>query len=69
MRQKLTRNFNKTFGRGYEVSSKPPPLSHLNSINKNQLIGSVPRERFLSKNDYRASSNYLHGKIFDRTGM
>ena len=69
MRQKLTRNFNKTFGRGYEVASKLPPPSNLNNINKYRSLGSVPREGFVANNDYRASSSYLHGKTFDGTGM
>ena len=69
MRQKLTRNFNKTFGRSNETINKQPPATYLNNIDKSHLIGNAPRERILSNNDKGANSYYLRGKFIERKGI
>jgi len=65
MRQKLTRNFNKTFGRSNETINKQPPATYLNNIDKSHLIGNTPREEIISNND-KCASSYLRGKFIDR---
>ena len=69
MRQKLTRNFNKTFGRSNEAINKQPPATYLNNIDKSHLIGNPSREGILSNNDKGASSCYLRGKFIDKKGI
>ena len=69
MRQKLTRNFNKTFGRGYDITNKQSSVSHLDAIDKSQVVGNTYRERFVSTNDIATNGYQLHGKLLDGTGM
>ena len=69
MRQKLTRNFNRTFGRSNETINKQPPATYLNNIDKSHLIGNAPREGISSNNDKGASSYHLRGKFIDRKGI
>ena len=67
MRQKLTRNFNKTFGRVYDTTTKPSPVSHLDTIDKSHLIGNNSSERFVSASDI-TTNGYLRGKLLDGSG-
>ena len=69
MRQKLTRNFNKTFGRGYDITNKQSSVSHLDAIDKSHVVGNTYKERFVSTTDIATHSYQLQGKLLDGRGM
>ena len=69
MRQKLTRNFNKTFGRGYDITNKQSSVSHLDAIDKSHVVGNTHKERFVSTNDIATNSYQLQGKLLNGRGM
>ena len=69
MRKKWTRNFNKTFGRGYDITNKQSSVSHLDAIDKSQVVGNTYRDRFVSTNDIATNGYQLQGQLLNGTGM
>ena len=72
MRQKLTKNFNKTFGGGSVTNDKLERvhgISYLNTSDRNLPFPDVCKENSFVSNALRKNSGHLYGKLMDGAGI
>ena len=67
LRQKLTKNFNKTFGVGSDTIAKPQ--QRINTINHNQFPVGASKENNLLGNALNQNGGYLYKKLMEKPGI
>ena len=67
LRQKLAKNFNKTFGGGSDATAKPQ--QRINTINHNQFPVVASKENNLLGNALNQNGGYLYKKLMENPGI